>query len=32
MAGLLCAERWTEGIGWRSLDHLSFAPDADQRI
>jgi excisionase family DNA binding protein len=23
---------WTEGIGWRSLDHLSFAPDADERI
>jgi excisionase family DNA binding protein len=33
VAGLLTrAERWTEGIGWRSLDHLSFAPDADERI
>ncbi|MGH3341174.1 MAG: excisionase family DNA-binding protein, partial [Propionibacteriaceae bacterium] len=25
-------KRWTESIGWRSLDHLSFAPDADERI
>jgi excisionase family DNA binding protein len=32
VAGLLTRLRVDGGIGWRSLDHLSFAQDADERI
>jgi excisionase family DNA binding protein len=32
VAGLLTRLRVEEDIGWRSLDHLSFAPDTNERI